>query len=309
MSSGISDPALEAVIDAVPGWSDAERVETEYISGGITNRNYCVRVDGAPFFVRLAGDDTGLLGIDRENEWAALEAAAAVEVGPGVVSFLPEHGCLVTEWIDGDLVSPESVRHRDVLERLVRSIKAFHGCREIPGAFSPFRVVEEYREQASERGVEVPEVYWELLERSREIREAFRRHPTPACPCHNDLLDANFLIQDGRLMIVDYEYAGMGDVFFDLGNLSVNNEFDEETDLALPEMYFGGSTPARVARLKLMRLMSDFREAMWGVMQQAISTLDFDYVEYADKHFVRCSEQTRDERYSEWLRNAAAEAA
>lgn len=305
MSSGISDPELKTVVDAIPGWSDAERVDAEYISGGITNRNYCVRVDGRPFFVRLAGDDTGLLGINRENERLALEKAAAVGVGPRVMNFLLEHGCLVTEWIAGDPVPPESVRRRDVLERLVRSIKAFHGCGEIPGSFSPFRVVEEYREQAGNRYVEVPEVYWELLERAGEIEEAFSSHPTPERPCHNDLLDANFLMRDGRVMIVDYEYAGMGDVFFDLGNLSVNNEFDEETDLALLEMYFGESTPARVARLKLMRLMSDFREAMWGVMQQAISTLDFDYVEYADKHFARCSEQTRDERYSEWLREAA----
>ena len=67
-------------------------------------------------------------------------------------------------------------------------------------------------------------------------------------------------------------------------------------------------TPARIARLKLMRLMSDFREAMWGVMQQAISTLDFDYEEYANQHFERCKEHAEDERYSEWLRDAVGEA-
>jgi thiamine kinase-like enzyme len=305
MSLETSDPALKEVVNSMPAWASADGVEAEYISGGITNRNYCVRVDGEPFFVRLAGEETEALGIDRENERSALEAAATAGMGPEVVAFLPEHGCLITEWIEGAPVPPEDLRQHTMLDRLVRSIKAFHSCSEIPGTFSPFRVVEVYRESAESRGIEVPEIYWWLLERAREVEEAFQQEPTPARPCHNDLLNANFLLCDDRVMIVDYEYAGMGDVFFDLGNLSVNNDFDEDADVALLELYFGAVTPSRVARLKLMRLMSDFREAMWGVMQQAISTLDFDYEDYANQHFARCREHAEDERHPMWLRDAA----
>lgn len=308
MYSEVKDPALERAINAMPGWADADRLEAEYISGGITNRNYCVRVDGTPFFVRLAGEETGALGIDRDNERRTVEEAAKVGVGPGVVAYLPDCGCLVTEWIEGAPVPPESLRRRDMLALLVRSLKAFHGARSgIPGRFSPFLVVEQYRRFVEDRGLEVPGVYWWLSERAGEIDEAFRRSPGPLRPCHNDLLNANFLLCDDRMMIVDYEYAGMGDVFFDLGNLSVNHEFDDTADGVLLELYFGDVTPERVARLKLMRLMSDFREAMWGVMQQVLSDLDFDYVDYANKHFARCREQAEDERYRAWLRDAAGE--
>jgi thiamine kinase-like enzyme len=305
MSLETSDPALKEVVNSMPAWASADGVEAEYISGGITNRNYCVRVDRKPFFVRLAGEETEALGINRDNERSALEAAAAAGMGPEVVAFLPEHGCLITEWIEGAPVPPEDLRQRTMLDRLIRSIRAFHSCSKIPGTFSPFRVVEVYRESAESRGVEVPEVYWWLLERAREVEEAFQQEPTPSRPCHNDLLNANFLLCGDRVMIVDYEYAGMGDVFFDLGNLSVNNDFDEDADVALLELYFGAVTPSRVARLKLMRLMSDFREAMWGVMQQALSTLDFDYEDYANKHFARCREHAEDERHPMWLRDAA----
>jgi thiamine kinase-like enzyme len=299
------DPALKEVVNSIPAWASADRVEAEYISGGITNRNYCVRVDGEPFFVRLAGEETEALGINRDNERSAVEAAAAAGIGPEVVVFLPEHGCLITEWIEGSPVPPEDLRQRAMLGRLVRSIKAFHSCSKIPGMFSPFRVVELYRESAEGRGVEVPEVYWWLLERAREVEAVLQQDPTPIRPCHNDLLNANFLRRSERVMIVDYEYAGMGDVFFDLGNLSVNNDFDEDTDLALLDLYFGAVTPPRIARLKLMRLMADFREAMWGVMQQARSSLDLDSEDYANKHFARCREHAEDERHLMWLRDAA----
>jgi thiamine kinase-like enzyme len=306
MSLETSDPALKEVVNSMPTWARADRVEAEYISGGITNRNYCVRVDGEPFFVRLAGEETEALGINRDNERSAVVAAAEAGMGPEVVAFLPEHGCLITEWIEGTPVPPEDLRQRTMLDRLVRSIKAFHSRSKIPGTFSPFRVVELYRGSAESRGVEVPEVYWWLLERARQVEEVLRQDPMSLRPCHNDLLNANFLLRDERVMIVDYEYAGMGDIFFDLGNLSVNNEFDEDTDLMLLELYFDAATPPRLARLKLMRLMSDFREAMWGVMQQALSSLDFDYVDYANKHFARCREHAEDDRYPMWLRDAAS---
>lgn len=179
-----SDPALKVVVNSMPAWAGADRVDAEYISGGITNRNYCVRVNGEPFFVRLAGEETEALGINRYNERSALEAAATSGMGPEVVAFLPEQGCLITEWIDGTPVSPEELRQRTTLERVVDSIKAFHGCSKIPGTFSPFRVVELYRESADSRGVEVPEVYRWLLERAREIEEALQRDPAPLHPCH-----------------------------------------------------------------------------------------------------------------------------
>lgn len=308
MFSEVRDPVLERVIDAMPGWPEAEHVEAHYISGGITNRNYCVRVGGSLFFVRLAGEETEALGIDRDNERLTVEEASRVGVGPRVVAYLRTQGCLVTEWIEGDPIPAESLREKDMLALLVRSLKAFHDdVPEIPGSFSPFRVVEQYRRFVEGRGMTVPDAYQGLSERAGEIEEAFGRSPAPLRPCHNDLLNANFLLCEGEVKVVDYEYAGMGDVFFDLGNLSVNHEFDDTADRMLLDLYFGEITPVRIARLKLMKVMSDFREAMWGVMQQVLSDLDFDYVDYADRHFERCREQAEDGRYRQWLRDAAGE--
>ena len=50
-----------------------------------------------------------------------------------------------------------------------------------------------------------------------------------------------------------------------------------------------------------MRFMSDFREAMWGVVQQAISELDFDFVAYADEHFERLERTAAEPRFQESL--------
>jgi thiamine kinase-like enzyme len=120
-------------------------------------------------------------------------------------------------------------------------------------------------------------------------------------PCHNDLLNGNFLLAE-KLYILDWEYAGMGDIFFDLANFSVNHELYEEEIRLLLECYFGKVSARTLAHLHIMRIMSDFREAMWGQVQIGISDLDFDFHAYAVKHFDRLTLNITDPSWNRWLR-------
>jgi thiamine kinase-like enzyme len=303
---GHHDPALLGVIAAVPDWAGLEP-EVTPITLGITNRNFRVDIAGESFVVRLSGRDTELLGIDRAAEYEAASAAAAAGVAPEVFAYLPEHQALITRFIVADPLPEADLERREVLEAVVGSIKAIHAIPRIPARFDPFRVVREYRQTAESRGVTIPPAYHDALVRADEIELAFRAAPIPERACHNDLLNANFLVREGHVFIVDYEYAGMGDPFFDLGNLSINNGMSEDAQRMLLELYFGRETPANAARLQLMRIMSDFREAMWGVVQQALSTLDFDYVDYAARHFTRCLTTADDRSFPVWLRDSAGE--
>jgi thiamine kinase-like enzyme len=169
-----------------------------------------------------------------------------------------------------------------------------------------FRIVEEYRQLAADRAVPIPAAFDQAHYVATEIEDAFGAAPMAPTTCHNDLLNANFLLDGDHTWIVDYEYAGMGDLFFDLGNLSINNGLSPEAQETLLRLYFGRVQDSHRARLALMRIMSDFREAMWGVLQQALSTLDFDYVEYAGRHFARCLATAADARFPDWLEAARA---
>ena len=91
-----------------------------------------------------------------------------------------------------------------------------------------------------------------------EARAVLAANPAPLRPCHNDLLNANFLIGD-RIYLLDWEYAGMGDIFFDLANFSDNHEMIDAQDLWMLECYFGNVTERHVAHLKIMKVLSDLR--------------------------------------------------
>ena len=257
----------------------------EPLGGGITNHNYLVRVDDQTVVLRIGGKDTELLGIDRHAEEAASRMAASVGVGPEIVAFVEPEGYLVTRFIEGSPIPPERMRTPDLIARVATALHAVHAAAAIPGRFDAHHVVQVYRDTAAARGVAIPgDVAW-AMDVAARIRSV--RGPTPPVPCHNDLLNANF-IDDGRsVRIVDWEYAGMGDPFFDLANFSINHEFEAEHDEALLHAYTGAVRAADVGSLRLMRFMSDFREAMWGVVQQGISDLEFDFAEYASEHFER----------------------
>ena len=263
-------------------WPGRE-VRLEPLGGGITNHNFRVDVDGERLVLRIAGAYTELLGIDREAERAAAEAAAEVGVGPEVVDFV--EGCLVTRFVEGRPIPVEEMRGPGCLRETAALLRRVHEGPPFPARFDSFRVVEEYRETALEHGVELPPEYVEAKRRADEIERELGERPEQ--PCHNDLLNANFIRSPDGIRIVDWEYAGMGDRFFDLANFSINHELDEPQNEIFLEAYLGEVTDEHRRHLRLMHFMSDFREAMWGVVQQCISKLDFDYVDYAHKHFAR----------------------
>jgi thiamine kinase-like enzyme len=263
-------------------WPDRE-LEIEPLGGGITNHNFVVRVDDDAFVLRIAGADTELLGIDREAEHAAARVAAELGVGPPVVEFV--EGSLITYFVEGGVVPLEEMRRPEALRETAELLRRIHEGPSFPAKFDAFRVVETYRDTAAAHGVEIPPAYEEAKSRADEIEAALG--PRPELPCHNDLLNANFIGSPDGIRIVDWEYAGMGDPFFDLANFSVNHELDDEQIDVLLEAHFGQALEEHREHLRAMRFMSDFREAMWGVVQQGISKLDFDYEDYANRHFER----------------------
>jgi thiamine kinase-like enzyme len=279
-------------------WPGRELV-IEPLGGGITNHNFKVTVDGEAFALRIGGKDTELLGIDRDSEHAAARVAASRQIGPDVVAYVEPEGYLVTRFIDGRPIPPEKMRRPEMIRRVAEVLRRLHDGPSVPARFDSFRVVEVYRETAAAHGVTIPDAYERAKRLADEIERARSGHA--ARPCHNDLLNANFLDEDGEIRIVDWEYAGMGDPFFDLANFSINHEFGPDENNALVSAYFGELRERDRAALILMRFMSDFREAMWGVVQQGISQLDFDFFSYSDEHFARLERTAAEQDFRDAL--------
>jgi thiamine kinase-like enzyme len=296
------DGLIAAVQRSFREW-DLTALQLTPLAGGVTNRNYTFIYDGVTYVVREPGERTELLGIDRANESQAALRAAELGLGPPVAGVLDGVGTLITELVEGSHLSGAAFLHR--LDEVVELVQRFHHSGLLVGAFPIHRVVEWHARDCVAHGVELPST-WDLLhEVSQQIEAAFRCSPKPLVPSHNDMLPSNVLFASDRTWLLDYEYAGMNDQFFDLGNLSVNSGLGPDADDELLRCYFGQVTPRSQARLQLMKIMSEFREGMWAVVQQAISTLDTDFVSYADERLGHCVHLATDHRVEDLLAAAA----
>ena len=260
----------------------AARVEP--LPGGITNANYLVDLGDQQVVVRVPGRGRDLLGIDPAGELAASNLAAALGIAPEVVAHDVELGCLVSRFVVARPISLDEMARPPMLEMVVRTLQRVHGAGRIDTTFDYFAVIDRYHEHAAARGVREPFDFDAARSVMGRIAEARPFRPTVLG--HNDLLNANFLF-DGSVRILDWEYAGMTDPFFDLANLSANHRFDDDTDSELLRLYFGACRDELLATLALFKLVSELREAMWGVVQLAVSDLDVDFAAYATERGER----------------------
>lgn len=275
------------------------------LDGGITNRNFRVRLGDHDCVVRLPGKDTALLGIDRSAERVAGHRAAELGIAPALLAAGEDY--LVTEFLIGGPINGD--RLRAAPESAAAALRAFHDSGlELPVRFWIPDLLESYAEIVAEHGGELPPGYDRTRSLVAEIAAVLPLDDP--VPCHNDLLPGNVLATDadpGHAILVDWEYAGMGHRVFDLGNLAVNNDFDEAAQQRLLAAYHGAlPSPGQRAALHLFKLVSDAREAAWGVVQAAISDLDFDFDAYAEEHFDRLCRGAEDPRLKEWLDAATA---
>jgi thiamine kinase-like enzyme len=261
-----------------------------------------VEVNSESYVLRVGGKGTHILGIDRGREYTCTALAAQTGVGAEVIYFLASEDALITRFVVGEDLSPERAAQPDMLTRIVISIKRYHAGPAFPGTFSPFETVRNYHKLALDYGVTFPDLLPRVFALMQQIEEALAA-VQQIRPCHNDLLASNFIDDGQTIRIIDWEYAGMGDLFFDLGNFAVNQSLNEESCTQLLQAYFGEVRPADFAHLQLMRLGSDLRESFWGFLQLGISELDFDYRAYAHHHLNRFLQNVAIAPFEQWLQD------
>jgi thiamine kinase-like enzyme len=269
-------------------WPGSE-IRIAQIAAGLTNQNFRAEVEGTPYFVRLPGQSTDLLAVDRGNELHNTRAAAKAGVGPGVVAVDSETGAFALEWVDGRTMSIEAFREPGGPARIAEALRQLHAGPRFRDDFNMFRLAEYYLGVADDRSIRIPDGYRDELGKVALIEAALAARPLDTVPCHNDLLAENYLDDGGKLWIVDYEYSGNNDPTFELGNTAQELAFDAARQEELCAGYFGKATPALLARMRLQMIMSDVGWTLWAAIQAAISRIEYDFWGWAEERWGRAS--------------------
>jgi len=291
---------IEQVIERIPDWK-GKNVAIHPLSGGLTNTNYCLEVDGTPYVVRIPGTSTELLAVDRKNEHHNTVAAARAGVGPRIAHYLPDENVMVLEFIHGQTMSIPALKEPGMPTRIAQSSRKLHAGPRFMHDFNMFRLTEFYLKIVDEHEVRIPDGYRSYMPKVARIEEAMRRHPLPTVPSHNDLLAENYIDDGDMLWIVDYEYSGNNDPTFELGNTCQEQQYDEPRIAEMCAAYFGQPYPDKLARMKLNMIMSDVGWTLWAAIQAKISTIDFDFWGWAVERWGRATAKMDSAEFEKWL--------
>jgi len=280
---------IDEVVNKIDDWK-GKNISIHPLSGGLTNTNFKVEVDGIPHFVRVPGESTELLAIDRNNEYHNTKAAADAGVAPKVLYHLPEYSVMVIEFLNGKTMSKDSLNEQGMPTRMAQAIKKLNQGPRFFLDFNMFRLSEYYLHLCNERNIRIPNGYLERMLTVTKIEKAMNVRPLPTVPCNNDLLAENFIDDGKRLWLIDYEYSGNNDPTFELGNTCQEMQFSDEQISEVCAAYFGKATPDMIARMKLNMIMSDVGWGLWAAIQAKISTIDFDFWGWAIERWGRAEE-------------------
>jgi len=275
------------------------------LSGGLTNENYLVEAGDERYVMRLPGQSTELLSIDRENEVFNTKAAASTGIGPRVLEHVPGLDVMVLEFIPGQTMTANTLQSKHMAARMALSFHRLHNAPRFLHDFNMFRLIEEYLGIVDRHQVTIPDGYRDWLPEVARIERAVAGGALRPVPCHNDLLCENFIDDGSALRIVDYELSGNNDPCFDLGNTAQEAEFDQALRAALCESYFGKVDSRQLARMNLFALMSDIGWTLWGAIQAKISAVDFDFRGYYTGRWERALQVLHSEDFPRWIEEAS----
>lgn len=266
---------LDDLLDGIPVLTGQGR-HTTPLPGGLTNHNYRVRTDaGLDVVVRVSAPEAGLLGVDRHAEYANTLAAAAAGVGAPVADYLEGRGVLVVEFLPGRTWTDADVAAQ--LPRLAAALRRLHAGPGFVGRFDMVALQRSYLEIVRVRGFRMPSGYLELAPWVERAERALALAPERLVPCHNDLLAANVLDDGGDLRIIDYEYSGMNEPSFELGNAAAEARLGPDALAELCAAYHGRTDPVDAARAELWGFLARYGWTLWGMIQEATSDIEFDF--------------------------------
>jgi thiamine kinase-like enzyme len=298
--SQVGPVTVEEIVARVEAWR-GRPVTIRSLPNGLTNANYRVDVEDRAFVVRIPGASTALLAIDRANELHNARVAASLGIGPAVLHHFPDSEATIVEFLHGRPMTNASLGEPGMPARIAATLCVLHGGPRFLRDFDMLEQGEEWRAVAEDRGFPLPTGFGLRRVAIGAIRQALNVRPLPAVPCHNDLLADNFIEQDGRLRLLDWEYSGNGDPAFDLGNTCRELDYDDQQVEQLCRAYFGSAPEPLLARVRLHMIVSDVGWALWAAVQTAISRIAFDFETYGARRWSRVEAAMDSPDFARWL--------
>ena len=292
--------SIDRLIKLIPEWN-GKLIKINPINSGITNINYEVIVDKKSFFLSIPSSNSESLNIDYRNKYYNNKICGEINISPRVTHFIESENLLVTEFIKSKCSSLEIFQSSKKIEQLVQSIKLLHNSKPFLRNFNMFSQISFYQNILKKDYL--PNKLLKYVNSIKTLEPKLYLPNDILVPCHNDLLPANLINKDNQILIIDFDYSGNNDPCFELGNLCVEMEYDDEQINKLVKSYYGEKNESIISRVNLQGIVSDVGWSLWSYVQAKNSNLNFDYSAHAIYRLERAINKMESKEYELWQNN------
>lgn len=274
---------------------------------GMTNRNYKITVGGVNFVVRIPGEGTEEY-VNRNADEQAARTTSEIGVNAPVVFYDAKAGVQITKFIENSrsLRAPGVLDEPDAIRRAARAFHLLHTSgKSFLNRFDEKEVAASYMDILRQKNARLPDGYERVQQAAESIRAALSESSKGLVPCHNDPAPENLVDAGDKVYILDWEFGGNNDAFWDLGDFSVESGFTKEQDIIFLEAYLGHPpAPHEYGRMVLQKSLVFLLWTLWGLLQEANQNprpaYHFkSYWDYAMDRFTRCQEIMNGEDFDE----------
>ena len=292
--------SIDRLIKLIPEWN-GKLINVNPINSGITNINFEVIVDKKSFFLSMPSSNSELLNIDYRNKYYNNKICGEINISPRVTHFIESENLLVTEFIKSKCSSLAIFQSSKEIEQLVKNIKLLHNANPFLRNFNMLSQISYYQNILKKDYL--PKKLFKYVNNIKTLKQKLYLPNDKLVPCHNDLLAENILNQDNKIFMVDFDYSGNNDPCFELGNLSVEMEYDDEQINKLVRSYYGEINEYIISRVNLQGVVSDIGWSLWSYVQVKNSNLNFDYNTHAIFRLERAINKMESKEYELWVNN------
>jgi len=292
--------SIDRLIKLIPEWK-GKLIKVNPINSGLTNINFEVTVGKKKYFLSMPYSNSELLNIDYENKYYNNKICGGINISPRVVHFIESENLLVTEFIKSKASSLTLFQSSKGIEQLVKNIKLLHNANPFLRNFNMFSQISYYQDILKKDYL--PKKLFKYVNNIKTLKQKLYLPNDKLVPCHNDLLAENIINKDNQIFIVDFDYSGNNDPCFELGNLSVEMEYDDEQINRLVRCYYGEINENIISRVNVQGVVSDIGWSLWSYVQVKNSNLNFDYSTHAIYRLERAINKMESKEYELWINN------
>ena len=292
--------SIDRLIKLIPEWK-GKLIKVNPINSGITNINFQVTVGKKIFFLSMPYSNSELLNIDYGNKYYNNKICGEINISPRVTHFIESENLLVTKFIKSKVSSSAMFQSSNKIEQLVKNINLLHNANPFLRKFNMFNQISYYQNILKKDAL--PKKLFKYVSNINTLKQKLYLPNDKLVPCHNDLLAENIINKDNQIFIVDFDYSGNNDPCFELGNLSVEMEYDDEQINKLVRSYYGEINENIISRVNLQGVVSDIGWSLWSYVQVKNSNLNFDYSTHAIYRLERAINKMESKEYELWINN------